>query len=238
VRAEAAEPPEPRKVGGRRRDHRRGRASSRREIFLEKVKKTHLLISKNGKIPLHSNTRSRTPRSRTTSQKPRQSSRSPETPAKKRERKKEANPQNTEQNKNFSRIIKREKLETLSYTTPNAYELKRHDYCFQKKGQPAKATCEGAPKELKSTKQQQNIGEKRERKFERDFLREFKKEREGYRVLSTNILFPTSSCTLIKKWLFVLARLSLEERERTGGGRERKKNTAEGRKKSSGSLFR
>ena len=84
------------------------------------------LISKNGKIPLHSNTRSRTPRSRTTSQKPRQSSRSLETPAKKRDRKNEANPQITKLNKNFSRIIKREKLETGADTTPNAYELKRH----------------------------------------------------------------------------------------------------------------
>ena len=46
VRAEAAEPPEPRKVGGRRRGHRRGRASSRREIFLEKVKKTHFDFEK------------------------------------------------------------------------------------------------------------------------------------------------------------------------------------------------
>jgi hypothetical protein len=196
------------------------------------------LISKNGKIPLHSNTRSRTPRSRTTSQKPRQSSRSPETPAKKRERKKEANPQNTKQNKNFSRIIKREKLETLSYTTPNAYELKRHDYCFQKKGQPAKATCEGAPKELKSTKQQQNIGEKRERKFERDFLREFKKEREGYRVLSTNILFPTSSCTSIKK-MVICSGASLSRRKRMNEGRSRKKKKTRRRAgKNRGSLCR
>ena len=50
----------------------------------------------------------------------------------------------------------------------------------KKKKAIRKGDCEGAPKELKSTKQQQNIGEKRERKFERDFQREFKKEREGY----------------------------------------------------------